>query len=118
RALIANLAVSFQGLANNASQFRREIWVKPQWWGRLFVQNGIKDGGRRVSQKGQCPGGHLVEHCAERKNVSSGIEVFAQRLLGRHVGDGAEGAARTGEVEIITTGDGGTVRSHWPMGFG
>ena len=35
-------------------------------------------------------GGHLVEHDAEREQVGARIDILAARLLGRHVGDGAD----------------------------
>ena len=49
-------------------------------------------------RKGTMPVAHFVEDGAERKEVAAGVEFFALGLLGRHVGDGADGGAGTGEI--------------------
>ena len=82
------------------------------------MEDGVEGRGGGVSAKGERAGGHLVEHRAEGKNVGASVEVFAERLFGRHVGDGAESAARTGEVWIVGAGDGGAVGSGGGVSFG
>jgi len=41
----------------------------------------------------------LVEDATEREEVAASIEFLATRLFGRHVGDGADGGAGTGEEQ-------------------
>jgi len=41
---------------------------------------------------------HLVEHHAKTEQIRAGIELFAQRLLRRHVSDGANSIAGVGEI--------------------
>ena len=43
-------------------------------------------------------GGHLIEDCAERKQVGAGIEFLGARLFRRHVRHCAERAPGTGEL--------------------
>ncbi len=76
-ALIADLAVSFESLADDASQFGWEIWIELQGRRGLLVEDGIEGCSRSVSAERERAGGHLIEDCAERKNISAGIEVFA-----------------------------------------
>ena len=57
--------------------------------------------GGGVAAKGQRAGGHLVEHDAEGEQVGAGVEFLAARLLGRHVGDGAQWRAGAGEVLVV-----------------
>src|SRR5437773_4219752 len=44
----------------------------------------------------QLPGQHLEQDDAERKNIGPMIDLFAERLFGRHVGDRARHRGRTG----------------------
>src|SRR6185437_12607669 len=47
--------------------------------------------------EGRLPAGHLVEHHPQTEEIAAGVERFAARLLGRHVGGGAEGRTGAGE---------------------
>ena len=58
----------------------------------------MKNQRRSFSAEGQSAGGHLVKHHAEGKQVGARIQFFSLGLLGRHIGDGAQSRARTGEV--------------------
>ena len=49
---------------------------------RVAVQNAVEDDRRRVARKTDPPGGHLVEHDAEREQVGARVQVFGARLLG------------------------------------
>ena len=64
---------------------------------RGFIQNGFKDYGGGFPAEGRLPGGHLIQHGPEGKDVGTFIQVFAARLLGRHVSDGAHGRTVRGE---------------------
>jgi hypothetical protein len=61
------------------------------------IQNGFEDHAGRGAGERRCAGGHFVENGAERKKVGAAIEVSAANLLGRHIGDRADGAAGAGE---------------------
>ena len=58
-----------------------------------------EDGERVVAVEGQAAGGELVEHDAEGVEIGAAVDFFAQRLLGRHVGDGAGDAALAGDAD-------------------
>ena len=66
---------------------------------RFAIEDAVEDHRRRVAGETLPAGRHLVEHDAEREQVGARIEILAARLLGRHVGDGADGGAdHAGEV--------------------
>ena len=43
----------------------------------------------------------MVEHATEREEVAPSVEFLATRLFGRHVGDGADSGAGTGEEKSL-----------------
>ena len=57
------------------------------------VEDAIEDDRGRVAREALAAGRHLVEHDPERKQVGPWVQIFAARLLGRHVCDGADGGA-------------------------
>ena len=68
------------------------------------MQDGIKNHRRGVAFKGMRSGGHLIEHCPERKKIGAAIQFFAARLLGRHVGNGAYRRPRASNVFLAEPG--------------
>ena len=52
---------------------------------------------RRRAAKRRPSGQELVEKTSERKDVAARVHRFAERLLRRHVGDGADDHSRLGE---------------------
>ena len=54
--------------------------------------------GHRLLREARLPGQHLVENDAERPDVAALVDGLASRLLGRHVGDGAEDHSRLGRA--------------------
>ncbi len=101
RALITNLPIFLQCLADNVLKLCREIGIQPQLRCRLLVQDRIEDRSRAVAAKGKHARRHFVQHRAKGEKIGTSVEVLAQRLLRRHVGYGSESAAWTGEVRII-----------------
>ena len=57
---------------------------------RIFLQNRGKGGELRVAMKGAVARDHFVKHRAEGEDVAARVYFLTFRLLGRHVGDGAE----------------------------
>ena len=51
-----------------------------------------------IARKGLRARRGFVEYDAEGKEIRAVIQVFAARLFGRHVGDGAKRTAGTGEI--------------------
>src|SRR5262249_50067055 len=54
-----------------------------------------------VAREGDPAGDHFIEHRAKGKDVAARVEFFAASLLGRHVSDGADSAAGTGEQQRL-----------------
>ncbi len=98
RGLIAQVAVLFQRPIENALELRRQVRIELAGRNRIPVENAFKDDRRRIAVEGRPAGGHLVECGAKGKEVRAAVEFFSPRLLGRHVGDGSEGAAGAGQV--------------------
>jgi len=48
--------------------------------------------------------GHLIEHGAEGEEIRAGVELFAARLLRRHIGHGSQSGARAGQVRYRPNG--------------
>ena len=64
----------------------------------LAVQDRVEHGTGRGSGKRTLAGDHLVEHRAEREQVRARVDGLPKRLLGRHVGDGANRRAGTRQL--------------------
>src|SRR5260370_42061329 len=65
---------------------------------RVFFQNGGRQRDLTLSLKRLVSSCHLVKHGAERKNVAARIRVLSLDLLWRHVLDGANDAAPSGQL--------------------
>ena len=63
---------------------------------RLPRQHRGQQLGHVVAGKRASPGQHFVEHAAERPDVGACVERLSTRLLGTHVGGGAEDDTRVG----------------------
>ena len=61
------------------------------------MEDRVDDRGGRAAFEGAAGGQHLVEHDAEREDVGARIQRVAERLLRRHVQDGADGGAQAGQ---------------------
>ena len=103
--LVAELAIFLEGFVEDVLQVGREVAVDGSGrWG-MVVEELVEDDGAGGSAEGVVCGGHFVEDNAEGEEVAAGVEEFAAGLLGRHVGDGAEGGA--GASELVAFGDAG-----------
>src|SRR5580692_9616854 len=84
----------------------RNIGVEANRGGGSSIENRFEKNAAGLAAKGKRAGAHFVEHRAEGEKVGAGVEVFAPNLLGRHVSDGAHGAAGTGELLFVERGHG------------
>src|SRR5208337_4763856 len=95
--LVAQITVFFQGAVDDAFKFLRQVGVQADGEYRRAAQNSVEDRRRGVASKRRNAGRHLVQDHPEGEEIATGIQLFTERLLGGHVSDGAEGAARTGQ---------------------
>ena len=65
------------------------------------MQDPVEDERRCRGGKRSHPRRHLVQHDAEREQIRARVELFAPRLLRRHVQDRAHGAARARQVVFL-----------------
>ena len=102
--LIAQLGVFLQRFRDHAFEVNRKVGNHACGSQRLAFQNRRKNYARCVSAERLTAGGHFVKHHAERKQIRARIQIFSADLLGRHVGDRADGSAWTGEVGVRVHG--------------
>ena len=76
---------------------RRQLGPQPARRFRLVAQDRRLRLGARRPAEGAAARGHLVEYEPQREEVGPPVEHLAAHLLGRHVGDGADGDALVGE---------------------
>ncbi len=95
--LVAQLTVFLERDADDFFQLRGNLFVQASGGSRRLVENRFVNHSGCVAGKGEAAGGHFIEHRAEGEQVSAGIEFLAASLLGRHIGNGADGRSRTGE---------------------
>src|SRR5690242_7272545 len=67
--LIAQVAVLFEGPADDVLQFPGDLGVQPHRLYRNLVQNGVENSSRTVSLERLESGGHFVQYDAEGKEV-------------------------------------------------
>ena len=89
------LPILLQAASDERHDVRRNVG-----WQRRPLRRRRDDGGNRVGDglafERAAPREHLVEHRAERPHVGALVNGAAPRLLGRHVGGGAENDADAG----------------------
>src|ERR1700756_4035753 len=98
--LVAQVAVFLQSLVDDVFQLRRHIGIQPHKRYGCPVQDRIEDGRGTVTTEWQLPGGHLIEDGSKREKISAGIKFLPTCLLRRHIGDGAESTAGTGQMLV------------------
>ena len=65
---------------------------------RRFVQNAVENDRRSIPGEGLGSSSGFVQHDAEGEKISASVELLAACLFRRHVRDGAERTAGTGEI--------------------
>ena len=105
-ALIAEIAVLLHRFADDSFEFGGDFRIQAGGRSRSFGKNSFEDYGGSLAAEWQRSGDHLVENRAEREKIGAGVECLSFGLLGRHVGNSAEGCARAGEMHVIDRGSG------------
>ncbi len=85
-ALDPELALFLQSAEDDLIESGRDRRVEPRRRIRVLVEDPREDHGGRRTAKGGNAGRHFVKDRAEREEVGAGVDRFAARLLGRHVG--------------------------------
>ncbi len=93
--------VLLQKLEDQRFQLRGDLGVVPGRCDGPCVQVLADDRDAVVPDEGRSPGQHLVEHHTQRVEVGARCDVPSHRLLGRHVGGGADDGALLGEPRAI-----------------
>ena len=78
----------------------RQVGIEANRRGWRLIKDGIEDNGGGVARERLASGSHLVQDCSEGKQVGACIQLFAARLLRRHVCHRSHGAAGAGEVGV------------------
>ena len=107
--LVPEVAVLLDGFDDELLEFDGKVVVEANGGGGSLVENGVEDGARTFSLEGKRAGGHFVENDAKGKKVGARVEILAENLFGRHVGDGAQGGARTGELIGVDANSGESI---------
>src|SRR5438067_8001116 len=102
--LISKLAVFFERFKDDLRQFRGQFGIQSQWIGGFPVQNGFEYQTRCRTAKRQDACRHFVQNHTKGKYIGALIEVLATHLLGRHIRDGSQCAARAGEIRMVYSG--------------
>ncbi len=96
--MVADVSVFFKRCVDDAIEFSRNVGIEPDRWRWRLVENRVEERCRGVSAKRKRTGSHFVQDGAKRKEISAGVEFFAQCLLRRHIGDRTQGASGAGQV--------------------
>ena len=99
--MVAQVAIFFHRFEDHLLEFGGQVVIQAHGRDWIFVQDGVKDCAGGFALERERAGDHFVEHDAEGEEVGARIEVFAENLLGRHVGDRAHGSAGAGELRGI-----------------
>ena len=97
-ALIAQVPVFFESVADDLFELRRNIGIETDGRDGSAVEYGICDQCRSIAAEGHRARGHFVQHSAERIKIRARVQFLGRELLGRHIRDGSDGCAGTGEV--------------------
>ena len=76
RRLVTEFTILLQCVVDRFFQLGWELRIQPDGRSRRPVENGFRDHRRGLSAKRRNPGGHLVEHDAEREQVSPPIQIL------------------------------------------
>ena len=109
RGLITKIAILFQSFIDNVFELCGKIRVEPQRSCVRSVQDRVGNDSGSFSTKRQRPGRHLVQHHSKREQISPRVQFLATHLLGRHISDSSQRAARTGQLVRVHSERGETI---------
>ena len=82
----------------------RHVGIQPHRGSRRAVENGFEDHRGAFAPERQRARCHLVHDGAKGEQIGTRVQFFRARLLGRHVGDGADRTAGAGQVLLVGRG--------------
>ena len=94
RVLVSEFAVLLQAAIDNARQSIRNIGIQTRRSDLDLLNDGDQKLAGCISREGSAASAHLIEQDAEREEVCSGIDLFAERLLRGHVCRRPQGGAK------------------------
>ena len=95
--LEAEGTIFFESAVDDFFELDGQLWIDADRCDGISIQDRIENHAGGVAAKRQSASGHFVEDDAKRKQVRARIEILATNLLGRHVGNGADGGAGAGQ---------------------
>ena len=98
RGLVAQAGILAERLVHHLLQLHGHAGAERGERFGVGVQDGVDDGLLVRPAEGQPSGNHFVEDGAERVEVAAPVHFLAARLLGAHVGNGAERRAHAGQL--------------------
>ena len=87
--LITQVAVFLQPAIDDVFQPGRDLAIETDQGGRIRIEYRFENKAGGSAVKRQSPGGHLIQHRPEGKQIGSCIQFLAAYLLRRHIGDGS-----------------------------
>ena len=96
--LITECAVVFEGFVDDAFESRGNFGIEADGGHERAIENRFENDGGSFATKRKRAGSHFVDHGAKGKKIGAAVEILAANLFGRHIRDGAHGAAGTGKV--------------------
>ena len=100
RALVAEGPILFERLRDDPFEIVGNLGIEADRCGWLAIENRVENHSRGVAGERPTTRAHFVEHDAEGEDVTPRVERLAADLLGRHIGDGAHGRPRTGQMLV------------------
>ena len=110
--LIAQPRLFFERTGDDPIELRRKRGIQAQRRDGIAIENRLENHSGRFAAEWPAAGGHFIKDHAEREKVAAHVDVFAARLLGRHVGDGAHRSVRTRETFPANARCGSGGRAH------
>ena len=106
RVLIAKIPFLLERGVDEVVEAWRRVGIEQHRRHRCAVEDRVEDHRRGAADERLAAGDHLVQDHAEREDVGARVDVLAARLLGRHVGHGADGRARRRQLVVVARAGG------------
>lgn len=86
--LIAQVAILFQSLVDDAFEFDGQIGIQAERGRGSTIQDAVENHARTFAMKRRHASSHFVQARAKREQIGAVVEIFRAHLLRRHVGVG------------------------------